>query len=106
LVIGDTGLRLPRHHFGDCSQAGVTPIPVYCKSNGMDYFNYKDGRLFAENVDVHRIADEIGTPVYIYSKATFLGHLQKIQKAYSELDTTICYSVKGCGNINILQFMA
>jgi diaminopimelate decarboxylase len=72
----------------------------------MDYFNYKDGRLFAENVDVHKIADKIGTPVYIYSKATFLDHLQKIQNAYSELDTTICYSVKGCGNINILKFMA
>jgi diaminopimelate decarboxylase len=72
----------------------------------MDYFNYKDDRLFAENVDVHKIADKIGTPVYIYSKATFLDHLQKIQKAYSELDTTICYSVKACGNINILKFMA
>jgi len=72
----------------------------------MDYFNYKDGRLFAENVDVHRIAAKIGTPVYVYSKATFLDHLQKSQKAYSELDTTICYSVKACGNINILKFMA
>jgi diaminopimelate decarboxylase len=49
---------------------------------------------------------EVGTPVYIYSKATFLDHLQKVQKAYSELDTTICYSVKACGNINILKFIA
>ena len=72
----------------------------------MDYFNYKDGRLFAENVDVRKIADKIGTPVYIYSKATFLDHLQKIQDAYGELDTTICYSVKACSNINILKFMA
>jgi len=44
--------------------------------------------------------------VYIYSKATFLDHLQKIRKAYSELDTTVCYSVKACSNINILKFMA
>ena len=72
----------------------------------MDYFNYKNGKLFAESVDVERIAAEVGTPVYIYSKATFKNHLQKIQEAYSELDTTICYSVKACGNINILQFMA
>ena len=72
----------------------------------MDYFNYKDGRLFSENVNVETIVAEVGTPVYIYSKATFLNHLQKIQQAYSMLDTTICYSVKACGNINILKFLA
>ncbi len=72
----------------------------------MDYFNYKNGRLFAENVDVERIAAEVGTPLFIYSKATFLDHLQKIQKAYSKLNTMVCYSVKACGNINILKFMA
>ncbi len=72
----------------------------------MDYFNYQDGRLFSENVDVETIVAEVGTPLYIYSKATFKHHLQKIQQAYNELDTTICYSVKACGNINILNFMA
>ena len=72
----------------------------------MDYFNYKNGKLFAENVEIGRIAKEIGTPLYIYSKATFLDHLRKIQTAYSSLDTTICYSIKACGNINILKFMA
>jgi diaminopimelate decarboxylase len=75
-------------------------------NNIMDYFNYKNGKLFAENVDVEGIAAEVGTPVYVYSKATFKKHLQKIKEAYSELDTTICYSVKACGNINILEFMA
>ncbi|MEA3227313.1 MAG: diaminopimelate decarboxylase, partial [Planctomycetota bacterium] len=53
-----------------------------------------------------QIADKVGTPVYIYSKATFMDHLQKIREAYSGLDTTICYSVKACGNVNILKFMA
>jgi len=72
----------------------------------MDYFNYKNGRLFAESVEVEEIVAEVGTPVYIYSKATFLEHLRKIRQAYSQLDTTICFSVKACGNINILKFMA
>ncbi len=72
----------------------------------MDYFNYKNGKLFAEGVDVRTIAAEVGTPAYIYSKATFAEHLQKIKDAYRELDTTICYSVKACSNINILKFMA
>jgi len=71
----------------------------------MDYFNYKNGKLFAEDVDVAEIAKEVGSPVYIYSKATFLEHLKKMQAAYSELDATICYSVKACNNINILKFM-
>ncbi len=72
----------------------------------MDYFNYQNGTLFAEQVSVEEIADAVGTPVYIYSKGTFEDHLQKIQTAYSALDTTICYSVKACGNIHILRFLA
>jgi diaminopimelate decarboxylase len=72
----------------------------------MDYFRYQNGRLFAEDVPVEKIADEVGTPVYIYSKATFKEHLQRVQQAYSKLDNLVCYSVKACGNINILKFMA
>jgi diaminopimelate decarboxylase len=72
----------------------------------MDYFNYKKGKLFAENVSAEVIARQVGTPVYIYSKATFLEHLGKMQKAFSGLDTMVCYSVKACGNINILKFIA
>jgi len=72
----------------------------------MDRFDYIDGKLFAEDVDVSRIAEQVGTPVYIYSKATFLDHLNKIKEAFSELDTTVCFSIKACSNINILKFMA
>ncbi len=72
----------------------------------MDHFNYKNGTLFAEDVKVEDIVAKVGTPAYIYSKATFLDHLKKIQAAYSDLETLICYSVKACGNINILKFMA
>ncbi len=72
----------------------------------MDLFQYKNGRLYAENVDVQDIAEQVGTPVYIYSKATMLDHLKKIQSAYAELDTMICYSVKACGNMNILRLLA
>jgi len=74
--------------------------------SAMDYFNYKNGRLFAEKVDVADIAAEVGTPVYIYSKATFLDHFRKVQAAYADVDNMICYSIKACGNINILKFLA
>jgi len=72
----------------------------------MDYFNYRTGRLFAEDVNVGQIAGKVGTPVYVYSKATFIEHLRRIQTAYSKLETMVCFSVKACGNINILKFMA
>ena len=62
----------------------------------MDLFRYQGGRLFAEDVEVERIAAQVGTPAYIYSKGTFLDHLHKMQEAYALLDTTICFSVKAC----------
>ncbi|MCX5632125.1 MAG: diaminopimelate decarboxylase [Phycisphaerae bacterium] len=72
----------------------------------MDFFTYKNGCLFAEDVDIAKIAASVGTPVYIYSKSTILDHYEKIKKAFAELDTTICYSIKACGNINILKIFA
>jgi diaminopimelate decarboxylase len=72
----------------------------------MDSFNYKNGKLFAEDVAVETIAEQVGTPVYIYSKATFMDHFSKIQAAYADIDTTICYSIKACGNIHILKCLA
>jgi len=72
----------------------------------MDHFAYSSGTLFVEGMEVDRIADQVGTPAYLYSKATFLDHLHKIQQAYSGIETIVCYSVKACGNINILKFMA
>jgi diaminopimelate decarboxylase len=72
----------------------------------MDYYSYKNGELFAENVNVVKIAEAVGTPVYIYSKATFLGHYNKVKQAYSELDSLVCYSIKACANIHILKLLA
>lgn len=72
----------------------------------MDFFHYRAGRLFAEQVEVDRIASEVETPAYIYSAATLRDHLHKVQKAYRALETTICFSVKACGNLSVLKLMA
>jgi diaminopimelate decarboxylase len=72
----------------------------------MDYFRYKDGVLYVEDVGVEQVAREVGTPAYIYSKATFEHHLRRIRQAYRELETIVCFSVKACGNVNILRAMA
>ncbi|MDH7598890.1 MAG: diaminopimelate decarboxylase [Sedimentisphaerales bacterium] len=72
----------------------------------MDHFHYKFGRLFAEEVEVRQIVEAVGTPCYIYSKATFLDHLAKVQQAYSPIGTLVCFSVKACANIHILRLLA
>lgn len=72
----------------------------------MDYFNYKDGILFAENVNVSTLARKYGTPLYIYSSRTIIDHVRKIKSAFSQFNTLICYSVKANSNIFILKMMA
>jgi len=72
----------------------------------MDHFRYRNGRLLAEDVEIRRIVEAVGSPAYVYSKATFHDHLSRIQEAYRQLDTTVCYSVKACANVHILRFLA
>jgi diaminopimelate decarboxylase len=91
-----------------CAQTGFLGLfgVIHNKGSKMDYFSYKNGKLLAEDVSVGAIANKVGTPAYVYSKATFMDHLGKINEAYGGLDTTVCYSVKACGNVNVLRFMA
>jgi len=69
----------------------------------MDHFDYRDGRLYCENVAVADIASAVGTPVYVYSNATLMDHYRKIADAFSKLRPTICFSIKSLSNINILR---
>src|SRR3954452_2959971 len=72
----------------------------------MDYFNYKNGELQCEDVPAARIAAEVGTPTYVYSTATLLHHYRQLAEAFAPVKATICYSIKSCGNINILKVLA
>ena len=72
----------------------------------MDFFRYKNGELYCEDVPAEKIARDVGTACYVYSKATFLHHYHQIAQAFAPLNATVCYSVKSCGNINILKFLA
>ncbi|HRU40061.1 MAG TPA: diaminopimelate decarboxylase, partial [Candidatus Goldiibacteriota bacterium] len=71
----------------------------------MDYFGYKNNVLFAEDVDVNLLAEKYGTPLYVYSKRTFIEHFRKIKNAFSGMDALVCYSVKACSNLAILKAM-
>jgi diaminopimelate decarboxylase len=72
----------------------------------MDSFVYRDGELYCENVPVRQIAEAAGTPTYVYSAATFREHYHKLASAFRELSPTICYSIKSCGNLQILRLLA
>jgi diaminopimelate decarboxylase len=71
----------------------------------MNHFHYQHGRLFAEDVDLTKIADEIGTPFYVYSNATLERHYRAIEAALPK-DTLIAYSVKANGNLAVLKTLA
>jgi len=72
----------------------------------MDFFNYKNGELYCEDVPAELIARDFGTPAYVYSKATLLRHYRQVADAFSPLHATICYSIKSCSNINICRILA
>ena len=68
----------------------------------MNHFHYRDGRLFAEDVDLTALAAEIGTPFYCYSSATLERHYRVFAEAFPK-DTLIAFSVKANGNLAVLK---
>ena len=72
----------------------------------MDYFEYRDNQLFAEDVNLSDIARQHGTPTYVYSRATFERHWHAFDKAFGSQRHLICYAVKANSNIAILNVLA
>jgi diaminopimelate decarboxylase len=72
----------------------------------MDYFNYRNGELFAENVAVQDIVCQYGSPCYIYSRATLERHWRAFDNAFGNQPHLICYAVKASSNIAILNVLA
>jgi len=72
----------------------------------MDFFTYKNGELYCEDVPAEKIAREVGTAAYVYSKATLLHHYRQVANAFKPVNATICYSIKSCGNINLCKVLA
>ena len=68
-------------------------------------FHPVNGTLYCERVPVSRIADAVGTPVYIYSRKTLVDHFHKLQRAFRPMRPVICFSVKANGNLAILKLL-
>jgi len=72
----------------------------------MDHFEYRAGRLFAEDVAVSAIAATYGTPCYVYSRATLERHWRAFDDAFGAHPHLVCYAVKANSNLAVLNLMA
>jgi diaminopimelate decarboxylase len=68
-------------------------------------FRYRDGKLHCEDVDLARVAQELGTPTYVYSAGTILDHYTRFDAALAPLDHLICYAIKANSNRAILKLL-
>ena len=71
----------------------------------MNHFVRRRGELYCEGVPLARIADEVGTPTYVYSTATLLRHARVFRAALRGLDVLPCYAVKAAGNLALLALL-
>ena len=71
----------------------------------MDHFNYQQDLLFAEEVPLSKIAEQYGTPSYVYSRATLERHAKAYTESFKSMDGLVCFSVKALSNISILKVL-
>src|SRR6202167_4727841 len=72
----------------------------------MHHFTYRDGALFAEEVDLARIAEAVGTPFYCYSTATIERHFRVFIAAFADCRALVCYAMKANSNQAVLVTLA
>ena len=72
----------------------------------MNHFEYRNGELFAENVPLRVIAQEVGTPFYCYSTATLERHYTVFCEAFSDIDALVCYALKANSNQAVIATLA
>lgn len=72
----------------------------------MSFFNYVDGSLMAENVSVAQLAQQFGTPLYVYSRAALQSHYRAFDEAFASVPHQVCYAVKANSNLAVLNVLA
>ncbi len=72
----------------------------------MDHFQYRNGRLHAEEVSLAMVAEAYGTPCYVYSRATMERHWRAFADVFAGRPHLICYAVKANSNLAVLNVLA
>lgn len=69
----------------------------------MHYFEYKQGELYCEGVPVSRVAQQVGTPFYLYSYRTLVRHFKVFNEAFEGIPHLVCYSMKANSNLALIR---
>src|SRR3954447_3594276 len=72
----------------------------------MNHFDYRNGVLHAEAVDLVALAEAVGTPFYCYSTATLQRHYRVFADAFADVDALVCYAMKANSNQSVLRTLA
>ena len=72
----------------------------------MSVFNYSNGSLMAENTSVAQLAQQFGTPLYVYSRAALEQHYRAFDEAFASVPHQVCYAVKANSNLAVLNVLA
>ena len=72
----------------------------------MNHFQYRDGVLHAEAVNLTALAETVGTPFYCYSTATLERHYRVFADAFAGVNTLVCYAMKANSNQSVLRTLA
>jgi len=72
----------------------------------MNPFAYQDRQLYAENVRLADVADKVGTPCYVYSRAAIEERFRAFDSALAGRDHLVCYAVKANSNLAVLDLLA
>jgi diaminopimelate decarboxylase len=83
------------------STSSTPALPV-----GQPYFHYQDGALHAESVPLQMLADRLGTPLYVYSRAALRATWESYRQAIAERDVLVCYGMKANSNLAVLKEFA
>ena len=72
----------------------------------MDHFEYRQGELYCEDVAIAQLAEQYGTPLFVYSRATLERHWHAFDSALADFDHLVCYAVKANSNLAVLNLLA
>lgn len=68
-------------------------------------FKYRERRLFCEAIPLQRIAEEVGTPCYVYSETAISDNYRNLAEIFRRVDPLICFAVKANSNLSILKLL-
>jgi diaminopimelate decarboxylase len=72
----------------------------------VDHFEYRQGKLYCEDVPIETLAETYGTPLFVYSRATLERHWHAFDQALAAYDHLVCYAVKANSSLAVLNVLA